>query len=84
MDKSNELIVKPFFQYRAQSVALHQESRGSSNGEVEDTLEGALSHEHSENEIIKDDGDDEEFFLYKFINNEINKDNADRRWCILI
>ena len=39
MDKLNELIVKAFFQYRAQSVALHQESRGSSNGEVEDTLD---------------------------------------------
>ena len=84
VDKLSELSAKYLLQYKVQSAVLHPESRGCSNGEVEDLLEGAFPYEHSENEISEDDGDDKEFFPYKFINNEFNEDDAGLGWCTLI
>ena len=83
-DKLRELSTKSLFQYKTQVAPVHQESRGFSNGEVEDLLEGAFPYEHSENEINESDGEDEEFFSHNFIKNQFNEDEAGRGWCTLI
>ena len=83
-DKLSELSTKSLFQYKTQVALVHHESRGYSNGEVEDLLEGAFPYEHSENEINESDDDDKEFFLHNFINNEFSEDEAGGGWCTLI